>query len=288
MQKVKPEVSALIAVILWSTVGTAFKLSLRYLTPFGLLFLSSLFSLVILFLINLVKGSLRGIWDFRRVVPLLLIGFLVPFLYYLLLFQAYDLLYAHEALILNYTWPIWFSVFSFFFHRERFLFNRVVGLLLGFAGVVIIAARQGELRSPEPIGVIFALLSGIVWGIYWNLQRMVETTTEAKLFFSFLSGCTLLVIFGFLSGKIPFPLGIQAITGALYVGAFEMSLTFLLWLNAIEKAKSTAFVANIAFLAPVLSVFWIWLVLKEPIDLSVFAALFCVLLGVYVTSSRSS
>lgn len=282
-----PTLSALLSVLLWSTVATAFKLTLKFLNPFELILLSSLFSLLILTFLNILKGNLYRIGNLKKVHLLLLSGLLVPSLYYILLFNAYNILYAHEALILNYTWPIWLSIFSVLLYREKISLTKIMGLLLGFTGVIIIATRKAGFIKPDPLGVFLALSSGIVWGIYWNILKKFAEKIEIKLFFSFLSGTSLLLLFNGFIGLLPESLPSSGLLGALYIGMFEMSLTFILWLNAIERANSTAFIANIAFLAPVLSVFWIWLILKEPLDLRVFIALFLVLSGVYISGSRS-
>lgn len=103
----------MLAVFLWSTVASAFKLSLRYVGYIHLLFYSSLTSLTVFFLILLFQGKLRLLREnpkshFRSVI----LGFLNPFLYYLVLFKAYSLLPAQEAQALNYTWPIMLALLS--------------------------------------------------------------------------------------------------------------------------------------------------------------------------------
>ena len=99
---------ALGAVGLWSTVATAFKIALNSVDFIQLLFYSTLTAFVVLFVIIIAENRLQEIkslniraWSFS-----ILRGFLNPFLYYLILFKAYDILPANEAMSLNYTWPI--------------------------------------------------------------------------------------------------------------------------------------------------------------------------------------
>ena len=49
----------IITVLLWSTVASAFKLSLRYLEPIQLLLYATATSVITLFLILLLQGKLR-------------------------------------------------------------------------------------------------------------------------------------------------------------------------------------------------------------------------------------
>ena len=89
----------LLAVVLWSTVASAFKLTLEYFAPIRLLFYSVLFSLFVLGLI-IVKEKKTGLlfsYSRRDYLKLVLLGFINPFFYYLILFKAYDLLPAQVA-----------------------------------------------------------------------------------------------------------------------------------------------------------------------------------------------
>ena len=96
------------AVLLWSTIATAFKLSLRHLSPIELLLFAGSFSTLLLGAILLVQGKLGQVFQCNRRELLLStgLGLLNPFLYYLVLLEAYDLLPAQQAQPLNYTWAV--------------------------------------------------------------------------------------------------------------------------------------------------------------------------------------
>jgi drug/metabolite transporter (DMT)-like permease len=89
----------LATVLLWSTVASAFKLTLRHADPVQLLCISTLVSTLTLLAVLTLQGKLSHLrrinaQDLRRSA---LLGLLNPFLYYLILFMAYDLLPAQEA-----------------------------------------------------------------------------------------------------------------------------------------------------------------------------------------------
>ena len=134
---------ALAAVFLWSTVATAFKLSLRNLTPTELLLFSTFVATVTLgaFLGAQRKlGALRhfSLKDYSRSA---LAGFLNPFLYYTVLFQAYSLLPGQEAQPLNYTWAIALALLSI----------PLLGQKLRPAGVCCRKAVQVVVTSPDHV-----------------------------------------------------------------------------------------------------------------------------------------
>ena len=99
---------AAITVLLWSTVATAFKISLRYVDTFQLLFIASTSACIFLLVVIIIQGNAKAIFSLQRAsyYRLALFGLLNPFLYYLVLFKAYDLLPAQIAQALNYTWAI--------------------------------------------------------------------------------------------------------------------------------------------------------------------------------------
>ena len=85
------------AVMLWSTVATAFSLSLQYLTPLQLVTLATVISWCF-FAIRLSATERRSalrVTSYKARATGLLVGWLNPGLYYLVLFAAYDLSLIH-------------------------------------------------------------------------------------------------------------------------------------------------------------------------------------------------
>jgi drug/metabolite transporter (DMT)-like permease len=72
----------------------------------------------------------------------------------------------------------------------------------------------------------------------------------------------------------------QGLVGGLYVGLFEMGITFLAWLKALKGAKTTAHVVNLIYLVPFLSLLVIALVVGETIRLSTIVGLILIVTGI--------
>jgi drug/metabolite transporter (DMT)-like permease len=280
---------AFAAVICWSTVATAFKISLEYLTPIQLLFISSIVSLVLLTVFLSFQGRLRSALNFSRkdLQNSALFGFLNPFLYYLILFNAYNLLQAQEAMALNYSWGITIAILSVLILKQKIRWNNFVGLALSFIGVIVIAVRGDftTLQFESPIGVALALVSSIVWGFYWVLNIKDEREGVVKLFQNFIfSSFYLLILIIFTDGLS----GIQwqGWIAGTYVGIFEMGLTFILWMKALKYAENTASVSSIIYLSPFLSMFFIALILKETIYISTIFGLVLIISGIIMQSIK--
>ncbi|MDP2173363.1 MAG: DMT family transporter [Candidatus Cloacimonadaceae bacterium] len=276
---------AILAVIAWSSVSTAFKLSLKFLTPLGLLLFSSLTASIFLVLINWSNGrnesgDRHGFYT--NIKLSLLPGFLNPFLYYLVLFYAYDRLRAQEAQVLNYTWAIVLAVMSIIILKERFRVRDIVALLISFGGVILISSRGSfiGMKFDNPLGSILALSSSLIWASYWIMNMRDARPPVCKLMYNFLCG-SIFIVFNTLvravigGGElfVQSPVGLVFVLGAVYVGIFEMGLTFVLWLKALERSKSTSMISNLIFVTPFISLLFIALILKESIHPATFVGL---------------
>jgi len=263
----KATLLGLAAVLAWSTVATAFKLALRHIDHFQLLFLANVFSLVSLGLVLVLQGKAHLLLcatrrQYRLVFGL---GLLNPFIYYLVLFKAYDLLPAQVAQPLNFTWALtlsWLSVP---------LLGQKVGWRHGLAGVicyfgVVVLATGGDLttfRVANPLGVALALGSTVIWALYWIGNTRSKLDPVAVLFLGF--GFALPFVTGAVLLFSDLRFGWAGLLGGAYVGAFEMGFTFVLWLSALRLTTSTARIANLIFLAPFLSLVFIHFVLGEHV-----------------------
>lgn len=263
---------AALSILSWSTISTAFKLSLYHLSPLGLLCISSLTATLFLGIVNGGTGGFGGGFQALRqnLRRSLAAGLLNPFAYYLILFVAYSRLRAQEAQALNYTWAIVLALFSIPLLHEKFRIVDISALLVSLVGVLIISTRGNlrVLRFDDRMASFLALFSSLVWALYWIVSLKDQRPAIPKLFYNFLCGALAIGLFALLSGLPLFLPGgkpLYGILGALYVGIFEMGLTFLLWYKALEKTNSTASVSNLIFLTPFISLLFIATILHESI-----------------------
>ena len=247
------------AVLLWSTVASAFKLSLRYMSPLQLLLYASLTSLIVFGFLYSREFSLR-----KENLRSAYLGLINPLLYYTVLFSAYDRLPAQEAQALNYTWPLMLVLLSIPLLGKRPGARTVLGLFIGFLGALVVATKGNitGLNFSDPVGVALGLGSAVIWASYWILNLRDDRPLIEKMFWNFLFGFAYVSVVLALSGGPAVPPA-EGLVGAAYVGLFEMGVTFLLWYKAVEG--DMAFASNLAYLVPFLSLFFISLVVGEGI-----------------------
>ncbi|MDW7709523.1 MAG: DMT family transporter [Deferrisomatales bacterium] len=276
---------ALATVLLWSTVASAFKLSLRRLDPLQLLLYASAVSTLVLAVILAAQGRLGVLLTYTRGQYLrsAVLGLLNPLLYYLVLFGAYDRLPAQEAQALNYTWAITLALLSVPLLGQRLRRGDVAGGLLGYAGVVVIATRGDPLglHFSDPLGVSLALGSTVLWSLYWIANTRDDRDPVAALFLNFLFGLPFVWLGCALFSEVRLP-DAGGLLGAAYVGTFEMGIAFVLWLRALRLAENASRVGNLVFLSPFLSLVFIRTFVGEAILPSTFAGLALIVGGLAV------
>ena len=274
---------ALAAVLLWSTVASAFKISLRYLDVLPLLLCASVVSTVVLFyyLFFLKKLSLLKTLSKKDYLHSALLGFLNPFLYYVVLFKAYSILPAQQAQTLNFIWPITLVVLSIPLLHQKIKLRSIVAIIISFAGVVIIST-QGDILGftfTSPIGVVLALGSSVIWAIFWIYSVKDKRDEAVRLFLNFSFGSVFIFLSMLLFAKVRVP-NLNGILGAAYIGLFEMGITFLIWLKALKLSKTTANVAGLIYLVPFLSLVVIYFVVGEKILCSTIIGLIFIVGGI--------
>jgi drug/metabolite transporter (DMT)-like permease len=273
----------ILAVIIWSTVASAFKLTLDHMDPPTMVVLASIFSTISLFLVVLVTGRLPKLFSmkrgrrFRTMLP----GALNPFIYYLLLFYTYDILKAQEAQALNYTWPIILTVLSIIVLGQKIKGISIAAILISFIGVLVITTKGGFFTSGTvaPIGIALGLANAVVWSTYWVINLRDEEDGILKLFLNFLFGTVLVTIFVLIFFGLELK-GIEGILGAGYIGIFEMGITFVIWLGALKLSRDTSKISNLIYLSPFISLFLIALLVGEGIMITTVIGLVLISAGI--------
>jgi len=281
----KAYICGLAAVCLWSTAATAFKLSLRHLGPEPLVFFASLTSVLVLALILAVQGRLgevqRLTWKDARFS--LLLGGLNPFLYYLVLIRAYDLLRAQEAQAINYTWAITMSLLAIPLLGQRLRALQFGAIGLSYFGALVISTRGDlfGLTMESPLGFALAMGSTVIWALFWIFGVRDTMEPTLRLLLNFCCGAFYTAVWAFFADISLVPNG-PGFLGAVYIGVFEMGVTFVLWMSALRLSRTTAQVSNLIYLAPFLSLFIIHFLVGETIYASTLVGLGFILAGTVV------
>ena len=279
------------AVLLWSTVATAFKLTLAEFTPIQMLTVASIVSGFALLVICAIQGKLNQVASTFLANPwyYLLLGLINPLAYYLILFKAYSLLPASQAQAINYSWAITLTLMAAVFLGQTIRKQDWVACALSYFGVVVIATKGDILamQFDSPLGVGLALLSTLLWASYWILNT--KNTADPVIG----------VLLGFLIA-IPFAIGLSCYEGAswqqitikgwsavTYGGLFEMGVTFVLWLSALKLTANTARISNLIFASPFISLLLLATIIGETIHPTTLIGLVLIISGLVIQQFKT-
>ena len=281
---------ALLAVLFWSTIPTAFKLGLEHSSSWQLLTGATLVSTLVLGILTVARGKFQSLRTFSKkdLAFSALMGLLNPVVYYLILFKAYTILPASVAQPLNMIWPIALVLLAVPILRQRISWLSLGAMLLSFSGVVLISLMGGT-GSENPqnrLGIFLALSTSVVWALYFLYNTRDKKDPVARLFLNFAFASLFLLLAGIFRDQ-PFPNSAQGWYAALYVGVFEMGITFVLWLMAIRLAPRSDRISNLVYLAPFLNLLFASQVLGEKIYMTTIGGIILLVTGIVIQNISS-
>jgi len=206
--------------------------------------------------IGVARAFTRGVgwaglvgWPWR--VWLLGVGGL--FGYHALYFAALQLAPPAEANLVNYLWPLLIVLLSAPLAGERLGWPHLLGALLGFAGVALLAFGRGvSFTSAYALGYALALGCAFTWSLYSVLSRRFgETPSDAIAAFCAVSAALSLVCH-LLFERTVWPASTMAWLAVLALGLGPAGAAFYLWDHAVKRGDIRALGA-LSYATPILS-----------------------------------
>jgi drug/metabolite transporter (DMT)-like permease len=237
----------LVAALLWSLAGVFIKFLDLY--PLTIVFYRSLFaSLVFVPFLRLSE------FRFNAAIIVSLISYAAAITAFV---SANKLTTAANAIVLQYTAPVFVYLFSWLVLRERISRPNALALCFSMIGIAVISFDSAG--EPEMAGVLLALLSGGLFAIYMlNLQRMNDI---APIYVTWLNNlaCALLLL-PFVSTHLS--LSLNQLWIVFVMGAVQLGLPYFLFSKGLQTI-SVQEAALIALIEPVLNPVWVALMVGE-------------------------
>ena len=274
-------------VVFWGSAFTTIKVALGYAPPVLFAGTRTLLCGVVMTIAALVWGgsaNLRRDWA----IYLLLAGFNVVGFMGL---QTFAVLYMPSgwAAVVIYLQPILVGLLAFLILGEYLSTTKVVGLLSGFSGVVVVSA--GSLSGASlgtPLGVAFGVGSAVGWAfgtVYFKKYgERLSTLWAVALPFSLggilLSGLGLVLEpFSDISWNQTF------VASWLYTVLVGTALAWMLWLGLVRAGEASR-VSAYVFFVPLISLLLGVLFLGEPLSPWLLVGAILVVSGIYLVNRR--
>ncbi len=195
--------------------------------------------------------------------------------------------------LLNSTIPLWVAIIATLAFRQHLTKNMVLGLIAGFAGLMILLNPFVGNIHLNLIGAVSLTLSSIFWatGSLYSTRFHLPVSILASAGMLMLVGGLMLITASFAIGEFK---GIQLSrisAGSLAAYSYLIFICTAIgyaeffWLLQVE---SESIANSFAYIIPVIAVFLGWVILKEPISMQTLIATSIIMIGVALMVTSSS
>ncbi len=168
--------------------------------------------------------------------------------------------------------PLFVSIFAIFILKEKLSRNQIIGLVLGFAGLIVLILGETELLQHNftnlPLGIVFAILAGITFALYtvltkWAVTQYGNLITNSIAFL--IGGIALTLINLAANESMAFEPTAKNLILILYLGIVVSGIAYVLYFEAMKEL--TAAGASIYFfLKPALASILAYYFLQEHLS----------------------
>lgn len=235
-----------------------------------------------------VIGSAAARRHFRaKAWPLMVVGVTNSAVPFSLL--AYSTLYVSAGMdsVLNATTPLWAALIAAAGFQASLVRHQVIGLCVGFAGVVVLVLGAPHAGAAGvPLAIAAALAATLLYGfaVNYSKRHLSGVPPFVVAFGSQFFAAVLLLPVALLlwhrHAVMPSTWGCVVALGVICTG-----LAYILFFRLVEHAGST-YAASVTFLIPVFGMIWGSVFLGERITPTMLAGSAVVLLGTALASGK--
>jgi drug/metabolite transporter (DMT)-like permease len=174
----------------------------------------------------------------------------------ILFVTATKLTTAANAILLQYTAPIYVALFSYWLLRERITRSDLFTIAAAFGGMILFFLDN--LSKGGLWGNIIAILSGIAFaGTALFLRKQKDHSPLESVFLGNI--LTFLIGIPFMTGSTP---GTKGWFGLTLLGVFQLGCSYILYAEAIKHVTALEGIL-IPILEPILNPVWVFLMIGE-------------------------
>lgn len=296
-------IALIVSMIIWSVSGIAIKHALVVFPPFTMIVLRFVPSVLLMFLIGIVRRK-HSLFCLQRMelkdLPLFLVaGFCQPFLYYMLETFAFDALNSPTiAETLLSTSPLLSPVFAAIILRERVTKYNIIGILVSTIGVFalsMVGSKDFSIGSFWGIPLAFAAVSAAVVDSIMMRKAPAKYSSLSFVFYTqLISLCFFIPIWWIKEGpeaicQLPITIYQSETQVALwciaYLTVFASVIAFILFCYALRQVGVTQ--AN-AFnnIRPAFTALWMFLFFNEMLPVGKWIGMILIIVGLFVCQKQ--
>ena len=222
-----------------------------------------------------------GLW--LRIAGIALVNSVIPFV---LFAWGAERAPAGIGAITNAMTVMFTSLVAYLLYAERITSRQLIGLVAGFVGVAILASGKTAGQAVWPAALAGAAAS-LCYGFGINFVRRYFTGLPAGAVAAanLLCGSILLAPLAFASWP-QHAISARAWGSAVLLGVVCTGIAFVYYYRLIARIGA-ARTSTVTYLIPLFGVIWAWLLLSEPVTLTMGLAGALILAGVALSQQRA-
>ena len=277
--------------VIWGSNFIYMKMAANLINPLQIVFVRVLFGFIPVVAYAQLKGSLRR-QHLRHVGHFFVMGLLATAIYYYGYAKGTSLLFSGVAGAVSGAIPLFSFVLAvLFLEEEKATRLKVVGVLIGFVGVVIIGQPSGaDLNDTSLEGVAYMVAGSLSVGASFVYAKkfIIPLKIPAAALATYQLGLGLLVLALFTDyngiGNV-FASAHTALGLIVGLGLLGTGLAYIIYYYIVERLGAVS-ASSVTYIPPVVALLIGAVLVGEPIDIEDYAAMLLIFLGVLLLKKR--
>ncbi|MHC4323668.1 MAG: DMT family transporter [Planctomycetota bacterium] len=280
----------LLTAIFWGGTFVAGKIAAQNIGPFSIGFLRYIIASTLLLLITWkIEGKLPALKK-SQIVSVILLGMIGIFTYNVMFYKGLKIIEASRAALIIATCPIFITVCSAIFLKEKINLVKGLGIAISVCGAIIVISKgdiSAILKGGLSLGELYIFCCVLSWTAYSLIGKTVMDNLSplATVSYSATVGAIALLVpalFEGLARNIVSQSGVDWLCIS-YLGIFGTVIGFVWYYQGVERIGPTKAGLFINFV-PISAIICAFFILREPITLSLAIGAVLVISGVYLTN----
>ncbi len=291
MGKISKETKTLLAFlavcVLWGTTYLAIRIGVKDFPPGLFAGLRFLVAGILVLILARAKG-LNFPDNIKDIGKLSLVGLFLLFGGVGLVVWAQQWVHAGIASLIIAVIPLYMAIIELILpNRESLRLRGWLGLLIGFAGVILLVSSHTDAGTVNLTGVIALLIAALSWSIgsVYSKTFQPSGTLFTNIGVQMLAGGFALTMVGLLRGEIALlKFTVPGVLSLLYLIFFGSIVGYGCYIYVLQEWPASK-AGMYSYVNPLVAILFGALLLKEPVNLFVILSAFLILSGVFIVQT---